>query len=461
MSDYTTPAVTDETAAELAKQIGKFGEDVSRKLDDILDRHYAVNHEPQIELPFGAEYEYICGKVENVNQYPHIFLSGYLPSGAKLRYNQYSPSADTQDNFSAVYINGSKVDLGRQQEYLCRAEEGSRERINILIVGNSRLAVDYADYPLEAYKMIVFDDNGDPVYPEIASFCSSLQIDTLKYIGNMKWTSSELSTLRRLEVTGDIYVTGNMRCVCLRDLIIPNVTNVPNVNIDCDSKTGLINVDISNVRGAVGYLQYARLGDLKLNCTKIIKNGLNGARIDSLDTGNYCTNIEEYALANSEVEQVKLGISVTNIGYGAFINCQALRTITFNNLSGVAIDNFVFSNCTSLTTMNFKAINSVSYGNWLNNAISITTLTFIPKSITCALYFNASAVLSEQSCINIINAIADDVKINVSLNAVVKDKMANMWYCKLSDDGYVSCTADDESAVTQAEALLARGGTLV
>lgn len=461
MSDYTTPAVTDETAAELAKQIGKFGDDVNRKLDDILDRHYAVNHEPQIELPFEAEYEYICGKVSNVNQYPHIFLSGYLPSGAKLRYNQYSPSADVQDNFSAVYINGSKVDLGRQQEYVCLAEEGSRERINILIVGSSHLAVDYADFPLEDYKMIVFDANGAPVYPEVASFCSSLQIDTLKYIGNMKWTSSELSTLRRLEVTGDIYVTGNMRCVCLRDLIIPNVTNVPNINVDCDSKAGLVNVDISNVRGEVGYLQYARLGDLKLSCNKIIEYGLNSAYIDSLDTGDYCTNIEQYALANSKVKQVKLGISATNIGSNAFTNCQALRTITFNNFSGVTINNFAFLNCTSLATMNFKAIKSISYGNWLNNDISITTLTFIPKSIACALYFNASAVLSEQSCINIINAIADGAKISVSLDIVVKDKMTNLWYCKLSGDSYVSCIAEDEGAVTQAEALIERGGTLI
>lgn len=242
---------------------------------------------------------------------------------------------------------------------------------------------------------------------------------------------------------------------------IPNVTNVPNINVDCDSKAGLVNVDISNVRGEVGYLQYARLGDLKLSCNKIIEYGLNSAYIDSLDTGDYCTNIEQYALANSKVKQVKLGISATNIGSNAFTNCQALRTITFNNFSGVTINNFAFLNCTSLATMNFKAIKSISYGNWLNNDISITTLTFIPKSIACALYFNASAVLSEQSCINIINAIADGAKISVSLDIVVKDKMTNLWYCKLSGDSYVSCIAEDEGAVTQAEALIERGGTLI
>ena len=46
------------------------------------------------------------------------------------------------------------------------------------------------------------------------------------------------------------------------------------------------------------------------------------------------------------------------------------------------------------------------------------------------------------------------------LQSVVKNHMANDWYCKEENGKYVSCAAEDEGAVTQASAILARGGTL-
>ena len=38
--------------------------------------------------------------------------------------------------------------------------------------------------------------------------------------------------------------------------------------------------------------------------------------------------------------------------------------------------------------------------------------------------------------------------------------MASDWYCKEENSKYVSCTAEDEDAITQSEALILKGGTL-
>ena len=94
------------------------------------------------------------------------------------------------------------------------------------------------------------------------------------------------------------------------------------------------------------------------------------------------------------------------------------------------------------------------------NCTSLTNLTFIDKSISCKLYFNASPVITEESCLNIINALADNAKVTVQLHSVVKNHMANDWYCKEENGKYVSCAAEDEGAIKQTEAILARGGTL-
>ena len=90
----------------------------------------------------------------------------------------------------------------------------------------------------------------------------------------------------------------------------------------------------------------------------------------------------------------------------------------------------------------------------------LTNLTFIDKSISCNLFFNASPVITEESCLNIINALADNAKVTVQLHSVVKNHMANDWYCKKENGKYVSCTAEDEGAIKQTAALIARGGTL-
>lgn len=474
MSDYTTPAVTDKTAAELAERIADFntdmvewGAEIESKLDKILDRHYAVNHEPQVELPFDAEYEWVCDKVGNVNKYSHIFLSGYLPSGASLRFNRYSQSADTQDNYSALYINGQKINLLGSKEYICRAEAGGRERLNILILGSlrvgevykPRLAVNYADFPLEDFKMLVFDNNGDPVYPDVSSFCSSYEIDTLKYIGDMRWTSSDICTLRRLEVTGDMYVTGAMRCVCLRDLIIPNVINVPNTNVDCTQKPNLANVDISSVSGAVGNLCNARLGDVKLSCSSISNSGLNGSNIGNLDVGDRCVTIGSQALSGSTVTDMRTGRNVSTIGDSACSECRKLKSLTLDSITGISFGDFAFRNCYGLREIHFGKL-TTAISNTFQGDTVITTVTFPPKSLKVAVRLSDTQYLTEQSCLNIVNAIADSAAVRISLSSNIKALMTSEWYCKLNADSYITCTAEDDGAITQAEALLARGGTL-
>ena len=149
----------------------------------------------------------------------------------------------------------------------------------------ARLDVDYTDIPLKGFKMIVFDDLEEPVSPDIDSFLAQ-DIDTLKYIGDLKWTYSGLCTLSRLEVTKDIFVVDTIDCPCIRELIIPNVTKVPNTNLG--AKGNIVLCDISNVKGEINYLSNATLGDLTLKCSSIVASALTSARLEKVDVGNNC-----------------------------------------------------------------------------------------------------------------------------------------------------------------------------
>ena len=101
MSDYATPAVSDKSVENLAQSINEFFGEVSKdvqnineSLAEVVNKHYAVFHEPQIELPFEAEYKYIHDKVDSalsgsktLDEYTHIFISGYLPNGKTIHPN--------------------------------------------------------------------------------------------------------------------------------------------------------------------------------------------------------------------------------------------------------------------------------------------------------------------------------------------------------------------------------------
>lgn len=101
MSDYTSPVVSDESINKLCLEISETARNttedifnINSMLADVIYKHYTVNHEPQIELPFEAEYEYIKNKVnkslagsKKLDNFTHIFISGYLPNGKTIHYN--------------------------------------------------------------------------------------------------------------------------------------------------------------------------------------------------------------------------------------------------------------------------------------------------------------------------------------------------------------------------------------
>lgn len=476
MSDYATPAVSDESVENLAQSINEFFSEVSKdvqnineSLAEVVNKHYAVFHEPQIELPFEKKYEYIKEKVnkslassnKKLDNFTHIFISGYLPNGKTIHYNalEKDERGFTHSRYAAIYINGKQM----YGDYTCRAEEGGWEKLNILIIGApkmgsdaARLDIDYADIPLKNFKMIIFDDLEEPVSPNINSFLAE-DIDTLKYIGNLNWTYSGLCTLRRLEITKDIITTGTMDCPCIKELIIPNVTNVPNTS--SSSKGNIVLCDISNVKGTIGNLNNANIGDLKLKGSSIFRDAFNRARLGEVNIGNSCQTIGGSAFGFSSIKKLIGGLSLTMIDTAGIQECYSLTEIIFNNSVPLNIsNNAIFNNCSNLKNIHFSYIAKMN--NVFIGCTSLTSLTFIDKSISCNLYFNASPVITEESCLNIINAIADNAKVTVQLHSVVKNHMANDWYCKEENGKYVSCTAEDEGAVTQATAILARGGTL-
>ncbi len=477
MSDYTTPAVSDATVSNLAKVISSFYTEISgdvgninEMLAEVITKHYSVNHEPQIELPFEKEYEYIKEKVnkslagsKKLDNFTHIFISGYLPNGKTIHPNsiEEDENGNTVSKYSQLYINGVPY---TSSDYTCRAEEGGWEKLNVLIIGTpkmspyaARLDIDYADIPLKNFKMIVFDDLEEPVSPDINSFLAK-DIDTLKIIGNLDWTYIGLCTLRKLEITKDIFVTSTMDCPCLRELIIPNVTTVPNTNPD--DKHNIILLDISNA-GTVANINGVNLAGkkLKLNCSTVASGAFSSAEIEEVNIGNRCQSLGVRTFGGSKVKRFIGGKALTGIGSVAFEGSSLLTEIILNNTQPLKITgNAVFNLCPNLMTIKFSYLGEMS--NAFPGCTSLANLSFVGKSISCNLYFGASPMLTEESCLNIINAIADGAKITVQLHSGVKTQMTNTWYCKLSDGKYVSCTAEDEGAVTQAAAILARGGTL-
>lgn len=471
MSDYTTPVVSDASIEKLCNEISKLAENTTKDIQNIkttfsniTTKYYAVNHEPQIELPFEKEYEYVCQKAnevlssnnKTVNELTHIFLSGYLQSGETIRFK---PVGDSISNYSQLYING----ISYTSDYTCRAGEGGWEKLNVLIISapktgtsTAKLNIGHADIPLKNFKMIVFDDLEEPVNPDINSFLAE-DIDTLKYIGNLNWAYTGLCTLRRLEVTKDIITTGTMDCPCIKELIIPNVTNVPNTN--SSTKGNIVVCDISNVKGTIGNLNNANIGDLKLKCSRIDKEAFYKARLGEVNIGNSCQTIVNNAFSASSIKKLIGGLFLTTINTSAFQECSSLTEVVFNNSTLLAMNNnAIFYRCPNLKNIHFSYIDKM--GAIFAECTSLTNLTFIDKSISCTLYFNASPVITEESCLNIINAIADNAKITVQLHSVVKNHMANDWFCKEENGKYVSCAAEDEGAIKQTAALIARGGTL-
>lgn len=472
MSDYTTPVVSDASIEKLCNEISKFAENTTKDIQNIkttfsniTTKYYTVNHEPQIGLPFEKEYEYVCQKAnevlssdnQTVNELTHIFLSGYLQNGETIRFKSIE---DSISNYSQLYING----ISYTSDYTCRAEEGGWEKLNVLIISapkigtsTAKLNIDYADIPLKNFKMIVFDDLEEPVSPDIDSFLAE-DIDTLKYVGNLNWAYTGLCSIRRLEVTKDITTAGTMDCPCLQELIIPNVTTVPDTNPD--DKHNIVLLDISNV-GTVANIRGVNLAGkkLKLNCSGVASNAFASAEIEEVNIGNRCQSLGVYTFSGSKIKRFIGGKALTGIGSAAFDTSSLLTEIILNNTQPLKITgNAVFNRCTNLTTIKFSYLGEMS--NAFVGCTKLTNLSFIDKSIFCSLYFNASPVITEESCLNIINAIADGAKITVQLHSTVKTQMTDGWYCKLFGDKYVSCAAEDDGAITQAAAILARGGTL-
>lgn len=459
MSDYTSPVVSDESIDNLCSEIIKLAGTTSNDIREIKDyvnrtitKEYTVNHEPKIELPFNKEYLYVCQKInedlassnKTVNDYLHFFISGYLLNGSSIHFNS---------KYIKMYING-EVYTGN---YTCRAEEGSEEKLNIFIIGNKEInELNYADIPLKNFKMIVFDDLEKPVNPNINSFLAE-DVDTLKYIGNLTWTYTGLCTIRRLEVTKDIITTGTMDCPCIKELIIPNVTNVPNTS--SGTKGNIILCDISNVKGVIDNLSGANIGDLKLKCSSINAGAFNKARLGEVNIGNNCQFIWSNTFSQSSIKRFVGGLSLIRIDGRSFEDCSSLTEVIFNNSAPLSlVSESAFNNCSNLKTVHFSYIAIMR--NVFTKCTSLTNLTFIDKSISCGLLFNASPVITEESCLNIINALADNAKVTVSLHSVVKNHMANDWYCKEENGKYVSCAAEDEGAIKQTAAILVRGGTL-
>lgn len=473
MSDYSTPAVTDERTIKLAEAINKFADDVRGRMINVqtmvqetLDKQYKVNHEPQIELPFEKEYEYIKEKVnkslaisyKNLDDFTHIFISGYLPNGKTIHPNSTEQDENglTLSKYAQLYING----VPYISDYTCRAEEGGWERLNVLIIGapkmnpyNARLDVDYADVPLKNFKMIVFDDLEEPVSPNINGFLAE-DIDTLKYIGNFNWTYTELCTIRRLEVTGDFTSEITVDIPCLQELIIPNSNKIPQIT----AEGSLVKIDISNVVNVDNINNANIYSDVSLKAQKI--RGLDNCKINTLYTGDACSDlIIGWKMANKLV----CGKNITEITKNNVSGNESLpgtlKEIVFTNIEPLTLGEWAFNRLSkTITTITFSEIAAMNADiTNMTNAIENVSFT---KPIRRRFNLRNSPLLTEQSVLNIINALDSTANVPVALHQTTKNNMTNAWYCKEENGKYISCDSMDEGAITQAGAIIAKGGTL-
>ena len=475
MSDYSTPAVTDERTIKLAEAINEFADDVRGQIINVqtmvqetLDKQYKVNHEPQIELPFEKEYEYIKEKVnkslassyKNLDDFTHVFISGYLLNGKTIHPNSIEQDENglTLSKYSQLYING----VPYTSDYTCRAEEGGWEKLNVLIIGApkmssyaARLDVDYADIPLKNFKMVVFDDLEETVNPDINSFLAE-NIDTLKYIGNLRWTYTGLCKIRRIEVTGNFESEIMVDVPCLQELIIPNSNRIPQITVG----GSLVKIDISNVVNVDNINNANIYSDVSLKAQNI--RGFDNCKINTLYTGDACSDlIIGWKMANKLV----CGKNITEVHKNKVLGNESLpgtlKEIVFTNIEPLKIDQWAFGNLmktvTTITFSEIAAMDNVITPRHTNDAIENISFT---KPIRRRFNLGNSPLLTEQSVLNIINALDSTSNVPVALHQTTKNNMTNAWYCKEENGKYVSCNSMDEGAITQAGAIIAKGGTL-
>lgn len=475
MSDYSTPAVTDERTIKLAEAINEFADDVRGRMIDVqtmvqetLDKQYKVNHEPHIELPFEKEYEYIKEKVnkslassyKNLDDFAHIFISGYLPNGKTIHPNSTERDENglTLSKYSQLYING----VPYISDYTCRAEEGGWERLNVLIIGapkmnpySAKLDVDYVDIPLKNFKMIVFDDLEEPVNPDINSFLAE-DIDTLKYIGNLNWTYTGLCKIRRIEVTGNFASEITVDVPCLQELIIPNSYSIPQIT----AGSSIVKIDISNVADVDNINNANIYGDVILKAQKI--RGLDNCKIKTLYTGDACSDlIIGWRMANKLV----CGNNITKLSKTNILGNESqegtLKEIVFTNIEPLTTETWALQGLRkTLTTITFSEIAAMSGVLTPASANDVIENVSFTKPIKRRFNLGNSPLLTEQSVLNIINALDSTANVPVALHQTTKNNMTNAWYCKEENGKYVSCDSMDEGAITQAGAIIAKGGTL-
>ena len=215
-------------------------------------------------------------------------------------------------------------------------------------------------------------------------------------IGNHAFSSCR--SLTSVTIPNSVTSIGNrafMECAGLKSVIIPNgVTSIGNYAFrGCDS---LINVTISSNVTSIGEYAFAycenltsvtipksvaKIGDGafsscgSLNIT-VDKNNLNYCDIDGVLFNKNKTKIIVYAKDKIQPEY-SIPEGVTSIGYGAFMNCFSLTSITIPD-SITSIEIWAFDYCECLKDVyyggneaDWQKIDIGEYGNYYLNDVTI------------------------------------------------------------------------------------------
>ena len=140
----------------------------------------------------------------------------------------------------------------------------------------------------------------------------------------------------------------------------------------CAGMTNLTSVAIGRNVASIGNNAFQ-------NCTGLTSVTLNSNAIVSRSYDGYYTSGINSIFGNQVTEYI-IGDFVTNIGYGAFLNCSRLTSVTIGS-SVTSIGDYAFRGCSGLTSVAIP--NSVtSIGSYAFNGCSSITSINIPSSVT-------------------------------------------------------------------------------
>lgn len=208
-------------------------------------------------------------------------------------------------------------------------------------------------------------------------------------------------------LTADNISTYKDRIVYLPKIDTSALTSMTNLFKDCHSLVAIPTIDTSKV---------TQMGSIFANCYQL----RTIAPLELGEVKNMSSAFSAcYALRSVPPLPTKSVTAMTNI----FANCNSLRSIPMLDTSKVVTLNYAFNYCYSLEKMyltDVNAVTSMSYA--FNNCTALRILQMRGSQVAYSL--NTSRSLAKESLLYLINNVATDSDITITLSTITYDRYA-------------------------------------